>query len=151
MTNLTSILDDAKTRLDRWQHDFAMPTTNRLDVAISPADLPAAVAALADWGYLIAITGLDHRDTLEALYHFGAGAAVVTLRVGAPRADGVLPSLCAAIPSAGVFEREISEMFGVTFAGAPETSRLFLPDDWTEGVYPLLKDAALPKAKGGAS
>jgi len=36
-------------------------------------------------------------------------------------------------------------MLGVTFRGAPDTARLFLPDDWPEGVYPLLKDAVLPE------
>ena len=38
------------------------------------------------------------------------------------------------------FERELSEMFGVTVVGIPNPERLYLPDDWPEGVYPLRKD-----------
>jgi Ni,Fe-hydrogenase III component G len=31
-------------------------------------------------------------------------------------------------------------MFGNTVAGTPNTARLFLPDEWPDGVYPLRKD-----------
>jgi Ni,Fe-hydrogenase III component G len=75
------------------------------------------------------------------LYHFCAGAAVVSLRVRVARAAAELPSISPLIVSASVFERETSEMFGVTFLDAPDTRRLFLPDDWPDGVYPLRKDA----------
>ena len=51
------------------------PEANRLDVKIAASDLPAAASALTDasWGYLAAITGMDHGldvNELEALYHF---------------------------------------------------------------------------------
>ena len=68
---------------------------------------------------------------------------IVTLRVSLPRTTPTVASICRLVPAASVFEREVSELFGVTFRGAPDTSRLFLPDDWPEGVYPLLKDAVL--------
>jgi Ni,Fe-hydrogenase III component G len=147
MTTLENLLDAAKTRLARWQSTFTTPAGNRLDVALPPDELLDAAALLQGWSYLVAITGLDGRDALEILYHFGADAAIITLRVRLPRAGGSLPSVCANIPAASMFEREISEMFGIAFTGAPDTSRLFLPDDWTEGVYPLLKDARLPGGK----
>jgi Ni,Fe-hydrogenase III component G len=94
-------------------------------------------------GYLSAITGLDpgvETGQLEALYHFCAGAAVITLRVRVPREGGMLPSLCEIIPSAEVFERELSEMFGVTVTGLRAPDRLYLPEDWPDAVYPLRKD-----------
>ena len=37
------------------------------------------------------------------------------------------------------------EMFGVVVDGTPNPSRLFLPDDWPDGVYPLRKDAVLER------
>jgi ech hydrogenase subunit E len=37
------------------------------------------------------------------------------------------------------------EMFGVVVEGTPNTNRLFLPDDWPDGVYPLRKDAVLER------
>jgi len=32
------------------------------------------------------------------------------------------------------------EMLGVTFTGLRNQNRLYLPDDWPEGIYPLRKD-----------
>ena len=121
------------------------PGPNRLDVVVAVYDLLPAVQALhqSGWGYLAAITGLDlglEAGQIEVLYHFCSGAAVVTLRVPVERDAAVVPSLCGAIPSAGVFERELMEMFGVTVDGAPNSDRLILPDEWPDGVYPLRKD-----------
>jgi Ni,Fe-hydrogenase III component G len=74
------------------------------------------------------------------LYHFCSGAAIVTLRTHIPREAACVSSICGLVPSAGFFERELSEMLGVTVVDAPAAGRLFLPDDWPEGVYPLRKD-----------
>ncbi len=126
---------------------YSRPHPNRLDATVDPAGLPGAVRMLinTEWGYLSAISGLDpgaESGELEVLYHFCEGAAVVTLRVRVPREAARVPSLCAIIPSAGFFERELSEMFGVSVEGMPDPAPLFLPDEWPEGVYPLRKDYA---------
>ncbi len=137
-------LDTAVTILAPWGPTATRPEPTRLDVTIAREHLLDAVAALqgARWGYLSAMTGLDLPATgeFEVLYHFCAGAAIVTLRVRAPKADATVPSICGLIPSASFFERELSEMFGITVAGTPNPARLFLPDDWPEGVFPLRKD-----------
>ena len=62
------------------------------------------------------------------------------LRVGLGRDRPVIPTICNIIPSASFFERELSEMFGITVEGTPNPARLFLPDEWPAGVYPLRKD-----------
>jgi Ni,Fe-hydrogenase III component G len=125
------------------------PEPNRIDLVIEPAQLTACAGALAAarWGYLSAITGLDHgveSGKLEALYHFCNKAAVITLRVPLPRENPVVPSVCGLIPSATLFERELMEMFGIVCEGTPDTRRLFLPDEWPDGVYPLRKDFIVP-------
>jgi Ni,Fe-hydrogenase III component G len=111
-------------------------------------NLLPAVKLLDDqtWGYLVAITGLDsgvESGEIEALYHFCHGPEVLTLRVTIQRDNAAIPSICAIIPFASVFERELAEMFGIEVYGTPDPSRLFLPDDWPEDVYPLRKDAEL--------
>jgi NADH-quinone oxidoreductase subunit D len=122
------------------------PEPNRLDVEINARDLPSAAAALSNalWGYLSAITGMDlapESNELEALYHFCEKDAVTTLRVKLPReGHPEIPSISDCIPVASFFERELSEMFGVTVVGTPDASRLFLPDDWPSEVYPLRRD-----------
>ncbi|MGB7537839.1 MAG: NADH-quinone oxidoreductase subunit C [Anaerolineales bacterium] len=125
------------------------PEPNRIDLIIEPAQLTACAGALAAarWGYLSAITGLDHgpeSGKLEALYHFCNKAAVITLRVSLPREKPSVPSVCGLIPSATLFERELMEMFGIVCEGTPDTRRLFLPDEWPDGVYPLRKDFIVP-------
>jgi Ni,Fe-hydrogenase III component G len=157
-------LQQAEALLHAWATEPVRPEDNRLDVWIAAADLVAAVEALhgAGWGYLSAITGLDdgpaadgrEADGLQALYHFCGGAAVVTLRVRLPYEQPSVPSVCGVIPSASFFERELAEMFGVTVEGTPNPDRLFLPDDWPDGVYPLRKNFDLstmtPEAGGAA-
>jgi Ni,Fe-hydrogenase III component G len=117
----------------------------RLDVNIDANNVTQAVEAIHNprWGYLAAITGLDlgiESGKIEVLYQFAAGPEILTLRVTTPRAAPSVPSICAILPYASFFERELSEMFGVTVADTPDPSHLFLPDDWPDAVYPLRKD-----------
>jgi NADH-quinone oxidoreductase subunit C len=55
-----------------------------------------------------------------------------------PRDDTVIPSLTPIWPGANFPEREVYDMFGITFDGHPDMTRILMPDDW-QG-YPLRKD-----------
>lgn len=145
MMDVTMLLQAAGEILAPLVLNTARPAPDRLDAAIDPAKLVDAVTAIeqAGWGYLTAITGLDPGvDTgqLEVLYHFAEGPAVVTLRVRIPRQDAAIASVCGVLPGVSFYERELSEMFGITVVGTPNPDRMFLPDDWPAGVYPLRKD-----------
>jgi Ni,Fe-hydrogenase III component G len=138
-------LETAVTLLQPWTEETAEPEPYRLDVIVSGENLVTAVAALhgAGWGFLSAITGVDlgvEDGHVEVLYHFCDGPYITTLRVHIPRDNGQIDSVCGVIPSAGFFERELSEMLGVTVVGTPNPDRLFLPEDWPAGVHPLRKD-----------
>ncbi|MGQ9887039.1 MAG: NADH-quinone oxidoreductase subunit C [Aggregatilineales bacterium] len=148
---MNSDLEWALEIVAEWALEHNVPAAHRLDVWIKPEHTAATARALVDarWGYLTAITGLDRLaedGQLEALYHYCRGASILTLRASVPRDHAVVPSVCDAIPMATVYERELAEMFGVTIVGTPDSSRLFLPDDWPDGVYPLRKDAVLESA-----
>lgn len=144
--NTVKALDTASTLLTLWAKDTERPDPNRLDVMLEITNLLPAVKALYEtgWGYLATITGLDlgvEVGEIEVLYHFCAGAVVVTLRVRTPREAASVPSICDIIPSASFAERELSEMLGVTVLNTPNSSHLFLPDDWPDdSQYPLRKD-----------
>src|SRR5579859_6270832 len=144
----------AEHLLTSWAQEFRTPEPVRLDVVLREADLLNSVNALvtSKWGYLAAITGLDPAPPaeLEVLYHFCSGPYILTLRVRTPRTSACVPSVCALIPSASVFERELSELFGITSTEAPDTSRLLLPDDWPAGIYPLRKDTDLTAVQSQA-
>ncbi len=132
----------------------------------------------AGWGYLSAITGmhipgventtdiekqwsrlsqegeLSYRpphtgDSFLVLYHFCEGDLVLNLRVHPPSLeDSNVPSLSRLIPVAGIYERELQEMFGIVVDNIPDGSHFLLPEDWPEGVYPLRKDfTGLPGEK----
>jgi NADH:ubiquinone oxidoreductase subunit C len=167
-------LQTAASLLAPWAKITTLLEPHRMDVTLAVAHVMPAVQALrrAHWGYLSAITGLDHPSlpadltqqpgwqqcaadlgleqaigSIEVLYHFCSGAAVVTLRTHTPREAARVPSICSVIPAASFFERELAEMLGVVIADAPDSNRLFLPDDWPDGVYPLRKDFAVAEAQ----
>jgi Ni,Fe-hydrogenase III component G len=141
-------METARLLIQEWAKEITMPEPNRLDVILKHADdLVPAVAGLRvkRLGYLAAITGLDlgsELGELEVLYHFCTAHVVITLRVRLPREEGTasVPTLSDIIPSAQSFERELSEMLGITVVGLLNPGHLYLPDDWPEGVYPLRKE-----------
>ncbi len=164
-----SLLKQAQELLSPISTDTNFPEENRMDIFLTPSALIPAVEKLhtTHWGYLSAITGLDHipssqgtseerewahtaegeeqtgfgySGSIEVLYHFCYRAAILTLRVQLPYQHTVVPSLCHLIPSATLFERELMEMFGVVVENTPNTDHLLLPDDWPAGVYPLRKE-----------
>lgn len=125
---------------------------HRLDVMVAPQNLPQATQALmeAQWGYLSAITGVDlgaDEGLIEAIYHFCSGRDVLWMRVRVARDEAEVPTICNVIPSASFYERELSEMLGVTVRGTPDSRRLFLPEEWPQSVYPLRKDFVPEAAK----
>jgi len=149
---MTTTLQNMQSRLAQWVHKWTEPEPNRLDGFVPIEHLLDAVTAIytASWGYLSAITGLDagaEAGHFEVLYHFCSGAAVLSLRVQLSHEQAVIPSICTIFPYASPFERETGEMFGITFAGTPDTTRLFLSDDWPNDLYPLRKDANLTEVR----
>ena len=55
-----------------------------------------------------------------------------------PESDPTVASIVAEFPGADFPEREVYDMFGVTFTGHPDLARILMPDDW-DG-FPLRKD-----------
>ena len=64
------------------------------------------------------------------------------VRIETPRDDSVIPSVAHLWRTAEWHEREVFDLFGITFEGHPDLRRILLPDDWVE--YPLRKDYQTP-------
>jgi NADH:ubiquinone oxidoreductase subunit C len=140
-----------------WATEVSHPRLNHLDVKVKLLNelVPIVVGLrVKRLGYLTAIVGLDlglEVNEMEVIYHFCPADVVIGLRVRIPRQGGAVPSLSEVIPSAEVFERELHEMFGIEITGLHNTERLYLPEDWPAGVYPLRKDfdpASLARPEG---
>src|SRR5690554_7631532 len=54
----------------------------------------------------------------------------IRLRVQVPEADPTMPSLFELHPGTEALEREVFDMFGITFDGHPDLTRILMPEDW---------------------
>jgi NADH-quinone oxidoreductase subunit C len=59
-------------------------------------------------------------------------------RVQVPESDPTVESLYVVFPGTDFLEREVYDLFGITFTGHPDLSRILMPETW-EG-HPLRKD-----------
>jgi NADH-quinone oxidoreductase subunit C len=64
--------------------------------------------------------------------------ARLRLRVQVPETDAVLPSAFNLYPGTEAMERETFDMFGISFDGHPDLTRILMPEDWIG--HPLRKD-----------
>lgn len=125
----------------------------------APGELVALVTALRADGYwqcidLCAVDYLMHPgrtglpasvvperfEVVVSLLNHQA-ASRVRIRVQVPEDEPVVPTLFAVHPGTEAMEREAYDLFGITFDGHPDLTRILLPDEWTG--HPLRKDYAI--------
>jgi len=101
--------------------------------------------AVAPYDMLTDICGVDLGDDLQIVYRlyrcYSAESAVV--KVTLPRQAPRIPTATGLWKLAAWPEREIAEMFGITFDDHPDPRHLLLPDDFAG--YPLRKDYEYPQ------
>jgi NADH-quinone oxidoreductase subunit C len=119
---------------------------NELTVEVAPADIVGALRrAKHDLHFerLSTITAVDRfpaEPRFEIVYHLQGIAGKQRLRLKA-RVPGDNPQIESAFPvyrSANWYEREVFDLFGVTFLNHPDLTRIMMPDDWVG--HPLRKD-----------
>ncbi len=110
--------------------------------------LKPAIKKLMDirFPHFAVIAGNDLGDEIELLYilsvFYGTkfGEYMITIGIRLPKTDLTVPTITDLIPGALLSEREKQEFFGITVTDIPDGRRLFLPDEFPQGVYPWRKD-----------
>jgi NADH:ubiquinone oxidoreductase subunit C len=120
-------------------------TRDAITVKLAPEDLVEAIRAVIErhgLSHLSTMTGLDAGDSVDVLYHFWKGDAIVSLSISVPKSSNHAPSIVGVVPGAILYEMEVHDMFGVVFDGNPWMDRkLLLPDNYPQDLPPpLLKN-----------
>ncbi len=103
-------------------------------------DEELAFSLLSD---LTAVDFLDSEPRFQVVYRLTSLTTHDRLMLKVPVYDGELelPSVTGIWPGASWFEREVFDMFGITFTGHADLKRILMPDD--EEGHPLRKDYPL--------
>lgn len=122
-------------------------------VYVSPARVRDVLAWLKntagqDYNYLVDVTAVEYRDRerpLEVVWNLRSLSTTQDLRIKVeldPRGELAVPSVVDLWAGANWLEREVYDMFGVTFTGHPDLRRILMWETYAEG-YPLRKDFPL--------
>ena len=137
---------DAATAAARAPARDQIPT-----VHVRADQLRAIMTWLRDtqnFAYLVDVTAVEFRDrerALEVVYLVRSLERREELRVKVdldPQGELVVDSLVALWRGADWLEREVYDMFGVTFRGHPDLRRILMWETYAEG-FPLRKDFPL--------
>jgi len=91
-------------------------------------------------------SGYDLGDSVELVHHFSIyhGKKLreinINITVALPKNDLTIDTICDLIPGALIAEQEKQEMLGVKVIGIPKDERVFISEDFPEGMYPWRRD-----------
>jgi NADH-quinone oxidoreductase subunit C len=143
ITALQAAMPDAVEHVAYWVGDWS--------VIVAPDRVAEAATFLRDapegrFDYLSDLTAADwpaRADRrFDVIYCLYSTALRQRVRVKARVADGqAVPSVTGVWTAANWLEREVFDMFGITFTGHPDLRRILMPADW-QG-HPQRKDYPL--------
>jgi len=117
-------VDTAQTLLDDgWNMCIDLTAVDYLTYS-APRNLPDGVAA-------------ERFEVMAAFISHSTGERI-RARTQLPADDTSIGTLTSIYPGTDYLEREVYDMFGITFDGHPDLSRILMPEHW-EG-HPLRKD-----------
>ena len=104
------------------------------------------------YNYLVDLSGvdylkLDESERFAVVYHLYSHKSNSRVRIKAlvPEDETTIDSVCKLWKGAEWMEREVYDLFGITFIGNPDLRRILMPDDYPG--HPLRKDYPL-KGRG---
>jgi len=153
--------DDVEEAVERAPELYGCPVTEHFgQTVVYPAREAYldTLKAIADDGFemCLDVTAVDYLQHFDRPLPEGAererfevvvnlldldGRRRLRVRVQVPESDPTLPTLFDLYPGTEASEREVYDMFGISFTGHPDLTRILMPEDW-DG-YPLRKDYAI--------
>ena len=117
-------------------------------IVIDPEDLHDTIRNLQsqELQHLSTIVGLHENGNLTSYYPLSTPrtgapfARAIHVKTTVPVDNPVMQSIEDLFPVANVYERELTDLFGIEFTGVGSRDVLLLPDDFPTGYYPLRKD-----------
>ena len=137
------LVEEVTNTLGKQVTDIKISRPRRLFICIEKEGLEKAVQGLFTLGFsqLSTITGVDTGQGIEVIYHLNRdGKILLSVKVCVDKEHSSIPTITTFIPGATLYEREIHDLFGVTFTGHQDLSPLILPEDWPKDVFPLRKE-----------
>jgi membrane-bound hydrogenase subunit beta len=117
---------------------------NRIRLVAEPKrvhDTIKAVQELLGCDRLITMSAADNGTTFEVIYHLtGPHRTVISVYSEIPRDRPETDTTSDILLPAGIYERQIHDLFGIFFRGNRNLKRIILNDEWPEPEYPLRKD-----------
>jgi NADH-quinone oxidoreductase subunit C len=115
-----------------------------LTLIVTPDSIVAAASAARAAGYnffedVTAVDWYPSEPRFQLSYSLLSHTFKQRIRIVARVAEGQsIASVTGVWPAANFYEREVFDLFGITFTGHPRLTRIMMPDNW-EG-HPLRKD-----------
>lgn len=136
---MEEVLEGLRARLGPSFKEAYKVREDRFVVSIDAAAIREAVAWLFNekGARLSTISAVDLGLDFEIVYHMAIGRAFVNLKVKVPKERPVVESVTPIVPGAAFIEREVQDLFGITFQGHPDPRRVVLPLEAPEDFKPL--------------
>ena len=141
--NVETIIQKINSDITDKIQEVSTTAPLRINVKVAREQLLAVLTYLKEqfgFTHMATISGVDLGENFEVVYHMASSMATVNVRILTPRRDPKIPSVCAVIPGAILYERELQDMFGLVVENIPDPRPLLLADDWPAGEHPLRKD-----------
>jgi NADH-quinone oxidoreductase subunit C len=118
---------------------------DELTLTIASNEIRAAAATVQAAGYnffedMTAVDWFPSSPRFQLSYHILSHAFKehIRLRVLVENENTSIESITLVWPAANYYEREVFDLFGLSFEGHPNLRRILMPDDWVG--HPLRKD-----------
>jgi Ni,Fe-hydrogenase III component G len=119
--------------------EISKPRKNRINLTITKEGVQQAIKLIVE-NYdarMATISAVDKGLNIELLYHMSIKGIVINVKTEFPKEEPKISSITNIVPGANWIEREIMDLFGITFEGHPDPRRLVLTFEWPKEKTPL--------------